>query len=134
MSIFRFIKWITEGTTLLVYGDGSQERDFTYVEDIAQGTIAALYHRGFEIINLGSDRPLSLQKLIALLEERLERQAQIECRPAHPADVKATRADICKAKRLLGWTPLTALEEGLDRSVEWYKQNRSWANEIETSS
>lgn len=130
MSIFRFVKWIAEGEPVLIYGDGTQERDFTYVDDIAQGTLAALKPMGFEVINLGSDRPVPLKTVISLIEELVGRKARIEHQPAHPADVKATWAQISKARRLLGWSPTTPLETGLQYTVEWYKQNRSWAKEV----
>jgi nucleoside-diphosphate-sugar epimerase len=86
---------------------------------------------GYEIINLGGDHPVSLRELIARMEDLLGRRARIVQREWHPADVPATWADISKAKRLLGWTPRTSLDEGLRQAVEWYLQNRSWAKEIE---
>ncbi len=131
MSIFRFIKWIAEGEPLALNGDGSQERDFTYVGDIAQGTVAALRSVGYEIINLGSDRPVAIKTIIAHLETLLGKKAQIKHFPAHPTDVTATWADISKAKRLLGWSPQTPWELGLQHSVEWYHQHRTWAKEVQ---
>ena len=129
MSIFRFIKWIAEGEPVTVYGDGTQERDFTYVDDIAKGTLKALRPLGYEVINLGSDRPVSLRHIIALLEDLLGKKAEIVYQSMHPADVPATWADISKAKALLGWEPRTPLDEGLRSAVEWYLQNRKWAKE-----
>jgi nucleoside-diphosphate-sugar epimerase len=130
MSIFRFIRWIAEGEPIQVFGDGLQERDFTYVDDIARGTIAALKPLGYEIINLGGDRPVSLQWIIETLERLLGKQAVWQTQPMHPADVKATWADITKARTLLGWEPQVSVEEGLHRSVEWYLANRDWAKEV----
>lgn len=130
MSIFRFIRWIAEGDGLILYGDGTQERDFTYVDDIAEGTVLALKPVGYEVVNLGSDRPVSIRRVINLLEERLGRSARLERRPPHPADVPATWADIDKARRILRWEPRTAIEKGLHAAVEWYEQNRSWATEL----
>jgi nucleoside-diphosphate-sugar epimerase len=130
MSIFRFIKWIAEGEPLLLYGDGSQERDFTFVEDIARGTILGLKSLGFEIINLGSNSPVDLKTVTVLLEKTLGKRAQIEYQSAQPADVPATWADISKAQALLGWKPEMALEEGLQRSVQWYLKNHHWARGI----
>lgn len=130
MSIFRFIRWIAEGEPLAISGDGSQERDFTFVDDIARGTLLALKPLGYEIINLGSDRPASLQHVVAILEMLLDQAAKVVYHPKHPADVPATWADISKARELLGWEPQTSLEEGLRRAVEWYLQNRSWAKEV----
>ena len=130
MSIFRFIKWISEGEPLLLYGDGSQERDFTYVGDIARGTVLALKPLGFEIINLGSDRPMAIRDVISTLEGLLEKKADIQRRPFHAADMRATRADISRAQDILGWEPHTGVEEGLKRAVEWYRQNRHWAMDV----
>jgi len=130
MSIFRFIKWIAEGEPLILYGDGTQERDFTYIDDIAHGTILALKPTGYQIFNLGNDRPVTIMRLIALIEELLGKKAQIDRRPVHPADVPATWASITKARKLLGWEPKIQLEEGLKRTVDWYLKNREWAKEI----
>ncbi|MFQ5791827.1 MAG: NAD-dependent epimerase/dehydratase family protein [Acidobacteriota bacterium] len=131
MSIFRFIRWISEGEPVVVYGDGRQERDFTYLDDIARGTVAALKPLGFETINLGSDRPVALLHVIGLLEQLLDRKAEIDYRPTAKADVLATWADISKARRLLGWAPATSLEEGLERAVAWYQANRDWVRSLE---
>lgn len=130
MSIFRFIRWIAEGEPLVLYGDGSQERDFTFVDDIARGTILALRPVGYEIINLGSDRPVSLRQVIALVEGFLGKAAKVTYHSRHPADVPATWADISKARRLLGWEPRTTLEDGLQRAVQWYLENQNWTREV----
>jgi len=128
MSIFRFIRWIDNDEPIQLFGDGEQSRDFTYVEDIAAGTIAAMKPLGYEIINLGGGQsPISINQIIAMLEDRLGKRANIEYLPAHVADVRETSADITKAKRLLGWEPKVTLEEGLDRTVEWYLANRELA-------
>jgi nucleoside-diphosphate-sugar epimerase len=131
MSVFRFIQRICEGRPIHVYGDGSMSRDFTYVDDIARGTIAALAPVGCEVINLGGDRPRQVIELVRLVEKRLDRSAQIEFQEAHPADVPATWADIGKAERLLGWRPEVSLEEGIARTAEWYEAERHWASEIQ---
>ena len=130
MSIFRFIKWIAEGEPLILYGDGTQERDFTYIDDIARGTIRALKPTGYQIFNLGNDRPVTIMRLIALIEELLGKKAQIDRRPVHPADVPATWASIDKAKELLGWEPEVNLEQGVKLTVDWYQENRDWAKKI----
>lgn len=131
MSIFRFIRRIAEGLPIVVYGDGTQERDFTYVDDIARGTVAALDLSGFEVINLGSDRPVELNRVILTIEGILGRQAVIDRRPRHPADVQATWADISRARQLLAWQPQVDLETGLELTVSWYLANRDWAKDIE---
>ncbi len=131
MSVFRFIKWIAEGEPLVLYGDGRQERDFTYIDDITRGTILALKPTGYQIFNLGNDRPVTILRLISIIEELLGKKAHVDRRPGHPADVPATWASIDKAGKLLGWHPKVRLEEGLKRTVTWYKENREWAKEIQ---
>ena len=127
MSIFRFIKWIDEEVPIELFGDGSQSRDFTYIDDIAKGTIAATKEVGYEIINLGGGRnPVSLNTVISKLEELIGKKAKIEHKTFHIADIKETWADIIKAKQLLGWEPKTTLDQGLENSVKWYIDNRDW--------
>jgi nucleoside-diphosphate-sugar epimerase len=130
MSVFRFIQRIREGRPIRVYGDGSMSRDFTYVDDIARGTVAALAPAGYEVINLGGNRPHEVRELVRLIEKRLDRRAEIEFDAAHPADVGATWADIRKAEELLGWVPRVPLDEGISRTAEWYEAERHWAREI----
>jgi UDP-glucuronate 4-epimerase len=132
MSVFRFVKWINEEHPVQVYGDGRQSRDFTYVDDIARGTIAGLKPLGFEVINLGSDEPVVLMDAIRLIERLLDKEALLEHKPRHPADVMATWADIGKAERLLGWRPQVSFEEGISRAVTWYQANRDWAKDVVT--
>jgi UDP-glucuronate 4-epimerase len=131
MSLFRFIKWIDEGTELTVYGDGSQTRDFTYVEDIAEGTVQALKPLGYEIVNLGNNQPHALSQLISLVESNLAKKAKISYQPSHKADLKETWADIAKARKFLGWLPKTSLEEGVRRAVAWHVEHQSLVRQIE---
>lgn len=130
MSIFRFIRQVTEGKPVFIYGNGKQTRDFTYVDDIARGTLSALKLRGYEIINLGSDRPTKLLGVLHLIEKLAERQAEVKYEPRHLADVGATWADISRARKLLSWEPQVTLEEGIRRTVKWYMENRNWAKDI----
>lgn len=130
MSVFRFVRWIAEGDPLTVFGDGLQERDFTYVDDIARGTIRGLKPVGFDVINLGSDHPVRLKYVIQTLEDLLGKKAKIRFQPAHPADVAATWADIAKARSLLQWAPEVTIEQGLEQAVRWYATNRDWAREV----
>ncbi|MGB7539096.1 MAG: GDP-mannose 4,6-dehydratase [Anaerolineales bacterium] len=132
MSMFRFVQKISEGRPITLYGDGTQERDFTYVDDIARGTIAGVAPLGFETINLGGDRPAKIRDIIAMVEELVGKKAVIEQKPAHPADVPATWADIGKARKLLHWEPQTKLEDGVHNLVEWYRAEQSWASQIST--
>jgi nucleoside-diphosphate-sugar epimerase len=131
MSVFRFTQRIREGRPIYVFGDGSMSRDFTYVDDVARGTIAALRPLGFEIINLGGDHPYTVRELIGVIEKCLGRQAEIEYRDAHPADVPTTWASIEKAAKLLDWRPRVSLREGVEQAVAWYEKERDWVSEIE---
>ena len=131
MSPYRFIKWVAEEETIQMFGDGSQSRDFTYVDDIARGTIAAIKDVGYEIINLGGGRnPVSLNTIISKLEELLGKKAKIDHKPFHEADLMETWADISKAKSLLDWEPQVSLDEGLEKSVRWYMDNRHWLKKV----
>ncbi len=132
MSLFRFVQWISEDRPVLVFGDGSQSRDFTYVDDVARGTVAGLRPLGYEIVNLGSDTPVVLLDAIRLVERAVGRPARLVFQPRHPADVTATWADVGKAARLLDWQPRHAFEDGVRTLVAWYRANRSWASRIET--
>ncbi|MFT5465695.1 MAG: UDP-glucuronate 4-epimerase [Verrucomicrobiales bacterium] len=128
MSIFRFMRWIDTGEPIIMYGDGEQSRDFTYVGDIARGAILAAKPLGYEIINLGGGQnPISMNKVIAMLEERLGKKAVVDYQEEHIADVRETWANIDKAKELIDWEPQISLEDGLDLSVEWYRQNQEMA-------
>lgn len=130
MSMFRFVRNISEGDPIVVFGDGSQERDFTYVDDIARGVCAALKLEGHHTINLGSDRPAKLSKMIEIISRLVGREAKIDYRPMHPADVPATWADITRARTVLDWSPQVSFEDGLKAAVEWYREERSWAKDL----
>ena len=131
MSVFRFIRWISEGQPLRLHGDGSQHRDFTHVSDVARGVVSSLNCRGYEVINLGSDRPISILSVIGIMEKMIGVRAKIiqEERPA--TDVDITHADIHKAQDLLNWSPVTDLEVGLQSAVDWYNSNRTFASGLE---
>ena len=130
MSIFRFVYKIMKGEPVEIYGDGTQSRDFTYVDDIAEGTIKALKPLGYEIINLGGNNPHSLKEVLELIEKYLGKKAEVVYKDFHKADLKATWADISKAQKLLGWSPKVPLEEGIKRTVEWFRQNWDWIKNI----
>ena len=134
MAPFRFIKWIHEGTPITVFGDGSQTRDFTYVDDIARGTILAARPMGsgvvagHEVINLGGGKtPISLLDFIGKIEDRLGRKAEIVWQPMSASEMQDTAADISKAKQVLDWEPEVDLDAGLDATVAWYLENVAWA-------
>jgi nucleoside-diphosphate-sugar epimerase len=132
MTPLRFTQRIREGRKITIYGDGSQSRDFTFVDDIARGTISALRPVGYEAFNLGSDEPLKLSEMIKLIEELTYQKAQIDYKPWHPADMAETWADISKARKTLGWSPQTNIRAGMTQLVKWYEDNRSWAKDINT--
>lgn len=132
MMPFRLVRWVIEEQPVKLYGDGSQRRDFTYVDDIAAGTLAALRPYGYEVINLGSDTPVTVRDAIHLVEELVGKPAKLDYEPKHPADMDATWADIGKARSLLGWQPRVRLREGLAQLVAWYQQNREWVREVRT--
>ena len=132
MSLFRLVQRISEGRPVTVFGDGTQSRDFTYVDDIARGTVAGLTHLGYEIINLGSNGPFKLNEAIGLVEQATSHKANIVYAPIDPSDVRATWANIDKASRLLNWHPQVGFAAGVDRLVRWYRDNRAWAKDIAT--
>jgi nucleoside-diphosphate-sugar epimerase len=132
MAVYRFIRWIEEGTPIEVYGDGSQGRDFTYVDDIAAGTIAAMKPLGFETINLGGGQnPVSLIRLIEMIESLLGKKAILKHLPAHVTDLKETWADVRKASQYLDWQPQISLEEGLQATVKWFRDDKELAMSID---
>ena len=132
MSLFRFVQWISEGHPVTVFGDGTQSRDFTYVDDIARGTIAGLKPLGYEVINLGSDTPVVLLDAIHLIENLTGNEAILNYQPRHPADVLETWANIQKAKDLLGWQPEVSFRNDMQRLINWYQENRDWAKDVRT--
>jgi UDP-glucuronate 4-epimerase len=135
LAIHKFTALIESGKPIPVYGNGSMGRDYTYVDDIVAGVIASLEYapdpkQPFEIFNLGNSHPVRLTELIAQLEMATGKKALQERLPEQPGDVPITWANIDKAKRLLGYAPKTAMEQGLRNFVAWY---RSSINSIEPS-
>lgn len=130
MSIFKFIKNIDTGKPIPVFGNGKQNRDFTYIDDIAEGTIKGLKTVGYEAFNLGNDRPVELMYVINLIEEKLGKKAEIQWLPLHPADITATWADIRSSRERLGWSPKTSIEDGVENSVKWYIDNRDFVKSL----
>ena len=132
MVMFRFVQWLVEGKPLKLNGDGEQSRGFTYVDDIAAGTILGLKPVGYEIMNLGGHEVITINQLIQMLEEILGKKAVVERNPFHKADMMTNLADINKAGRLLGWEPKISLRDGVQRLVDWYLEERTWASKIVT--
>lgn len=127
MSYFKFIKNIMENREIEIYGDGKQKRDFTYIDDIANGTVAALKPLGYQIINLGGGmEPVSIIYMIRLIEHRLEKTAKIIFKDFHNADMKLTSASIEKAHKILKWKPKTEFEIGILKTCEWFIDNKNF--------
>jgi nucleoside-diphosphate-sugar epimerase len=132
LAIFRFVKWIMEGEPIRINGDGKQSRGFTYVDDIARGTIAALKPLGYEIINLGGHEVISINGLVELIEELTGKKANVQYGPPNLADMFMNQANVTKAREMLGWNPQVNLTEGIGNLIEWYKSEREWAKDILT--
>jgi nucleoside-diphosphate-sugar epimerase len=115
---------------LEIFGDGQQERDFTYIDDIARGTISALKPLRYEIINLGNNHPYKLLEIIKLIEKYVGKKAEFRYKELYKADMKATWADIKKAEKYLNWQPQVSLEEGIIKTVKWTKDNWEWIQKI----
>ncbi len=132
MSIFRFIYWMMKNQPVIVYGDGTQRRSFTFIEDIAYGTLLA-YEKleDYEIVNLGNDEDNELMEVLSLIESKLGKKADIRFMPFHKADMKETKADITKARSKLGWTPKIKIERGIERTLAWFNRNWSWLEVLE---
>jgi UDP-glucuronate 4-epimerase len=121
MAVARFTRLISEGREVPVYGDGTAKRDFTYIGDIMRGLVTAVYKRfPYEIINLGGSHSIEVLRLISIIEEKLGKRARINYLPPAPGDVPVTHADVTKAKKLLGFEPEVAIEEGIERYVRWF--------------
>ena len=123
LAIHKFARLMTEGKPIPVYGDGTTKRDYTYIDDIVAGTVAAMESEGerFDVFNLGESRAVELNYLISLLEQALGVKAVIDWRPPQPGDVPITFADIGKAGRLLGYDPQTPIETGIEKFAAWFK-------------
>jgi UDP-glucuronate 4-epimerase len=127
LAIHRFTDLIYRGKPIDVYGDGTARRDFTYIDDIIQGVVAALRYDGvpFDIFNLGESETIELNAVIAEIESGLGRKAKINTLPAVPGDMQVTCADISKARRLLGYKPATRIQSGLRKFIEWYLREQA---------
>ena len=123
LAISKFTKRILAGETIQQYGDGSTARDYTYIDDIISGVLAAIDYHGspFEVFNLGGSATTSLSDLINLVQEACGKKAQIEIAPDQPGDVPRTYADVSKAHKLLGYAPQTPIAEGIKKYVEWFQ-------------
>ena len=124
LAIHKFARLISKGLPIPMFGDGTTRRDYTYIDDIIAGLLAAMkYDRTqFEVINLGESRTVELRRLVELIEQALGKRAIIDHQPQQPGDVPVTFADVSKARRLLGYEPATQIEAGILRFVEWFQK------------
>ena len=123
MAYFKFAKAIADNRPIDVYNNGALKRDFTFIDDIVSGVLAAIDRtNSFEIINLGNSHPVELGNFIEILERELGANAKKNMMPMQPGDVLATYADITKAKTVLGWQPTTSIGEGLKKFISWFKE------------
>ncbi|MEM8961878.1 MAG: NAD-dependent epimerase/dehydratase family protein [Acidobacteriota bacterium] len=128
MAIAKFTDRLARGETIPLFGDGGSRRDYTYIDDIVDGVVAALdLSPGFEIINLGGAETTELSDLVTILAAELAVEPRIEYLPDQPGDVPITYADVSKAARLLGYRPKVPIREGLRRFVAWYEETRTHA-------
>lgn len=124
LAIHKFARLLRAGETLPVFGDGSSERDYTYVDDLVDGVVGGLewtedHPGGYEVVNLGESRTVSLDRMIRVLGEELGVEPRIQRLPEQPGDVSRTLADISRARKLLAYAPETDFREGVRRFVEW---------------
>jgi UDP-glucuronate 4-epimerase len=124
LAIHKFARLIEAGEAIPVFGDGSMKRDFTYIDDIINGVVAAMERcGGYEVYNLGESRPVRLDDLITAIENALGKKAIINRLPEQPGDVKQTYADIGKAQRELDYSPKTEVSAGLANFVRWLRED-----------
>jgi UDP-glucuronate 4-epimerase len=126
LAIHKFARRIYAGQPIDQFGDGSTRRDYTYIDDIIQGTMAALDYKGplYDIFNLGESETIQLKDLISAIEDALGKKAKINRLPEQPGDMPLTCADISKARQLLGYNPTTKLSEGLPKFIEWFLRSQ----------
>ena len=127
LAIHQFTRKIHAGEPIDQFGDGTTRRDYTYIDDIIQGTMAALSYDGptFDVFNLGESDTIQLKELIAAIEDALEKKAKINRLPDQPGDMPLTCADISKARELLGYNPKTKFGDGLPKFVDWFLKSRA---------
>ncbi len=125
MAPFLFTKWIDEGQEVKRFGNGTTRRDYTYIDDLIGGVIAAIDNVfGHEIFNLGNSDTIELNRLISIIEKELGKKAKIKEYPPVPGDMLTTYADISKAKKMFGYNPKTKIEEGMENFIKWYLSHK----------
>ncbi|MEW6439701.1 MAG: GDP-mannose 4,6-dehydratase [bacterium] len=123
MAIHKFTRSIDRGESIPLYGDGSSQRDYTFISDILQGVLGAIERvQGYEVVNLGESRTVALRELIERIEQAIGKKALIRRLPEQPGDVRKTCADIGRARERYGYDPRVPIEEGIPRFVDWYRR------------
>ena len=125
MSILRFIDNIFNGNPITIYGDGNQERDFTYIEDVCDATFKSSRLVDFNILNIGNSKPVKLNDIVNIIEKKLNKKAKIIIEPKNNLDVFKTHADNSRAMNLLKWVPVFSIEKGIESTVDWYINNHN---------
>ena len=125
MSILRFIDNIFNGNPITIYGDGNQERDFTYIEDVCDATFKSSRLVDFNILNIGNSKPVKLNDIVNIIEKKLNKKAKIINEPKNNLDVFKTHADNSRAMNLLKWVPVFSIEKGIESTVDWYINNHN---------
>jgi UDP-glucuronate 4-epimerase len=126
LAIRKFTEMVDRGEPIPVFGDGSSRRDYTYIDDIVQGVLAALrMETSYDVFNLGNSDPITLTELIGTIEECLGKRAELLRLPAQQGDVPVTYADISRAEKTLGYRPLTAISRGLQQFITWYQGQKA---------
>ncbi len=125
LAIHKFARTMLEGSPIPVFGDGSSRRDYTYIDDIIRGVVAAMHYdrTPYEVINLGNSRTVSLMEMIATLEDALGKRAELLYEPEQPGDVPVTYANVSKAKELLGYEPIVPFDTGIRNFVAWLRSS-----------
>ena len=125
LAIHKFARTMLEGSPISVFGDGSSRRDYTYIDDIIRGVVAAMHYdrTPYEVINLGNSRTVSLMEMIATLEDALGKRAELLYEPEQPGDVPVTYANVSKAKELLGYEPIVPFDTGIRNFVAWLRSS-----------
>ena len=132
MAIHKFTRLMSQGKSISMFGDGKSERDYTYVDDIIDGILKAMHKiYKFEIFNLGNSTTIKLRDLINCIEDKLKIRAKIDKLPKQPGDVPITCADTSRAKKMLGYNPLTSIEHGVENFVKWYLKKRNFLEKLE---
>lgn len=125
LAIHKFTKLIDDGKAIQVYGDGSAQRDFTYIDDTVDGIVKAIdYECAYEVFNLGESQVTDVNTMIQLIEKSLGKKAKIEYTDPVPGDVPITYADVSKSKKLLGYNPQTKIEDGIPKFIQWFNEQK----------